>query len=87
MLGKQHRAKFHPFRMLTMLLWHDYGFAQWNGDTVTVLPGGLSRVLRVGRSRVFEYLQWLEAKGYLKDVRQDGKKFVFTVTKPGRWAA
>lgn len=87
--GKLYRTKMQPFRLISLLVWGNHGFAKWDNETdVTVRPPDLSRVFRVSRERIYDYLEWLQDKGYLTNLRRtEDKKFAFSIQKPSRWRA
>jgi hypothetical protein len=49
-------------------MWGRYQFMEWMGDTVDIQLGPFSRHLRVPLGRLREYLVWLEAQGYIRDL-------------------
>jgi hypothetical protein len=82
---RQIKTKLHPFRILILLIYGNYSWAEWTGDDVSLVPSQLTRTLRVSRRRLKEYFEWLQKHAYISDLREDGRRIAFTVTRPERW--
>jgi hypothetical protein len=72
----------NPYRVLVLLLFHDYEFASWDCDKCTVRTADLGRLLRVQSCRIREYAKWLADHGYITNLQMDHGWFSFTAVQP-----
>ena len=74
--------KINPYKILVLLLYHDYSWAIWDCDRCTIQTPKLARLLGKSSYRIREYIKWLQEKGYIYDLSLNIGTLSFTVTEP-----
>ncbi len=76
------RMKTLPFKLMVFLLYSSHpSIIREGGDTHLVL-GPLSKRLQMSKSRLVDYLTWLEQEGLLSFSRPDNNTAVVTLASP-----
>lgn len=61
-----------PYKILTMLLWHEYSWAVWESDTVVRIKSGpMARQMQLSNGKLRDHFDWLTVHGYFAEVSTD----------------
>ena len=61
-------TKFTPYRILVILTYHDYSWAEWTGLHCKVKIGNLARFLQTTVYRIVKYFEALQQYGYIHNL-------------------
>lgn len=80
------RTKMVPFRMYVLLLWGAFIWLDRKGTSVELSTRGLARMLGLRASRVWEYFEFLQRFGYIRDLRKVTRgRTAFEFVRPKIW--
>jgi ribonuclease HI len=89
LLSKLQRTKTNPFRILVYALTAQQNWVsryQTGSQTqVTIQHTPIRVALRLSASRFRTYLEWLEAAGYIRELRMETGRSSFVVPNAGTW--
>ncbi len=86
------KKRLNPSKLLVLLLYGSYPYMkveQGSNDLVriTLTLGKFAKLMRVRKSHVVEYLDWLDKMQYISIVDNDNKEATVTIAKPNLFKA
>lgn len=78
MPSKVTRHKANPYKLMMLLWYGHYDWANWRpGRKVYIRTGPCARLMRVSSSRLREYLEWLADHRFISELETDHGKARF----------
>ena len=81
-LSSSRKHRTNPFKLLCLLLYGSYNWANWSSDTVTIHNTEMLRILRTSVDRLKEYCLWLKLHGYVDEVEFRRGYTTLKINKP-----